>query len=241
MSTQTKGKCKYCGKEYTKAYMIKHLAKCKEREARITAETGTKKCGYFEISISGKYYNAYWLIIEMREDATLKDLDAFLRDIWLECCGHLSAFEICGVSYEVAPDADAFWGEPAKSMNYKLKSVLQEGMTVNYEYDFGSTTELVISVKDYRVSYWKKDKLTILSRNTPLEFLCDACHEKPATVICAECIYDGAGFLCDDCKDTHECGEDMQLNICNSPRKGVCAYEGSDIYPDQFIPDKEAN
>ena len=84
-------------------------------------------------------------------------------------------------------------------------------------------------------------KLTILSRNNPPEFLCDECQEKPAKVICAECIHDGAGFLCDDCMVTHECWEDMQLSICNSPRMGVCGYEGSDIYPDQFMPDKEAD
>jgi len=33
--------------------------------------------------------------------ATLTDLDGFLRDIWLECCGHLSAFDIGTVRYEL--------------------------------------------------------------------------------------------------------------------------------------------
>ena len=117
MGGQTKGKCKYCGKEYTKSYMIRHLAGCKERMAGIAAEKGTKRCGYYELAITGKYDKAYWLIIEISENATLKDLDSFLRDIWLECCGHLSAFEIYGTSYEIAPDSDSFWGKPAKSMN----------------------------------------------------------------------------------------------------------------------------
>ena len=239
MGGQTKGKCKYCGKEYTKSYMIRHLAGCKERMAGIAAKKGTKRCGYYELAITGKYDKAYWLIIEISENATLKDLDSFLRDIWLECCGHLSAFEIYGTSYEIAPDSDSFWGKPAKSMNYKLKSVLQKGMVINYEYDFGSTTELVINVQEYRESYWKKDNLVILSRNNPPEILCDECNEKPAVVVCTQCIYEGTGFLCDDCKETHECGEDMQLMVCNSPRMGVCGYEGSVLYPDQFVPDKE--
>ena len=241
MSTQTKGKCKYCGKEYTKGYMLRHLSACKERKARLDAEPGIKKCGYFELVITGKYDNEYWLIIEMREDATLKDLDSFLRDIWLECCDHLSAFAINGTSYEIVPNEEAFWGPPAKTMNYKLKSVLKKGMTITYKYDFGSTTNLVINVHDYRVSEWRKEKVTILSRNNPLEFLCDTCHEKKAAYICMECIYEGNGFLCDDCSKTHKCGEDMLLNVCNSPRMGVCAYEGSDIYPDQFEPDVESD
>lgn len=167
----------------------------------------------------------------------MADLDEFLRDIWLECCGHLSAFNIYGTCYEIEA-LDSFWGESAENMNHKLKSVLQTGMCIDYEYDFGSTTDLIMSVTDYRRGYWKKEKIVILSRNNPLEFLCGECHKKPDTVICSQCIYEGSGLLCDDCKKTHECGEEMLLRICNSPRMGVCAYEGSNFYPDQFIPDK---
>ena len=237
MSVQIKGKCKYCGKEYAKGYMLRHLSSCKERMAKLDMETGSKKCGYFELVIEGKYETAYWLVIEMCEDATLKDLDDFLRDIWLECCGHLSSFEINGTSYDVFPSEDFFWGEPSKSMNYKLKAVLEKGMRISYEYDFGSTTDLIIRVHDYRMGYRKKEKVTILSRNNPLEFVCDECHEKEATFICTNCMYSGGGFLCDDCAENHECGEDFQLPVCNSPRMGVCGYEGSSKYPDQFVPD----
>jgi len=237
MSQRTKGKCKYCGKEYTSAYMSRHLQSCKERQKKIVPEQGKKQCGYFELSIFSRYDKDYWLFIEVRETATLKDVDGFLRDIWLECCGHLSAFYIDGVTYDFEADTDFFLGESSESMNCKLKSVLQKGMSFRYEYDFGSTTELVINVVDYRVGNWKKEKLTILSRNNPLEMICSECGKKPAVVICTECMYDGGGFLCEDCKKTHECGEEMLLGICNSPRMGVCAYDGSSIYPDQFVPD----
>ena len=27
------------------------------------------------------------------------------------------------------------------------------------------------------------------------------------------------------------------MPICNSPRMGVCGYEGSDVYPDDCVPD----
>ena len=33
--------------------------------------------------------------------------------------------------------------------------------------------------------------------------------------------------------------ENFFLPICNSPRMGVCGYEGSASYPDQFLPDDE--
>lgn len=200
MAQRIKGKCKYCGKEYTMSYMNRHLSTCKERQDQLAAEKGSKMCGYFELAIYPKYNRDYWLFIEVK---------------------------------------DSFWGEPAKSMNYKLKTVLEKGMTIDYEYDFGSTTELMITVVNYRTGYWKKDNLTILSRNNPPLLICDECGSKPAVVICTECAWEGRGFLCENCAETHECGEEMMLNVCNSPRMGVCGYMGSDRYPDQFIPDPE--
>ena len=237
MAKRTKGKCKYCGKEYTFSYMNKHLPVCEERQKR-WEEAGGKTCGYFELAICPKYNRDYWLFLEIKETATLKDVDQFLRDIWLECCGHLSEFDIDGIRYDVAPGDDFFWGKPTKTMDCKLKSVLEKGMTFDYRYDFGSTTELMITVVNYRIGKLRKEKVVILSRNNPIEFMCEECGRKSAVYICTECYYEGSGWLCGDCAKTHECGEEMLLPVCNSPRMGVCGYCGSDIYPVQFVPDK---
>lgn len=232
MNRQTKGKCRFCGKEYTKTSMVKHLSSCKERKNELDKAASDKEVGYFGLAISGKYAKSYWLITEFREDATLKDLDKFLRDIWLECCGHLSSFEIEGISYESDPEPTGGWGHPVKGMNGKLKNVIEKGMVFDYEYDFGSTTALIISVFDYRIGPLKREKLSILSRNNPIEYICDECGEKKAAAVCSECMYGDAGLLCDDCQNEHECDEEMLMNICNSPRFGVCGYEGSSKYPD---------
>lgn len=239
MGQRTKGKCKYCGKEYTFSYMNKHLPACGERRKQWLAETGSKQCGYFELAIYPRYGREHWLFVEMKETASLKDLDAFLRDIWLECCGHLSAFTIEGIRYEIDAGYEDFWQEPSKSMNCQLKTVLEKGVTFDYEYDFGSTTDLMITVVNYRVGITRKEKLVILSRNNPIEYICENCGKAPAQRICTECYWKGGGLLCEKCAKTHECGEDIQLCICNSPRMGVCAYEGSDKYPDQFVSDAE--
>lgn len=125
-------------------------------------------------------------------------------------------------------------------MDYSLRKVLRKGMTFRYEYDFGDTTELLITVVNYTKKALQKENLTLLSRNNPYEYICEDCGKKSAVVLCQKCYYDsGAGFLSEDCMKVHICDEEMQMKVCNSPRMGACAYDGSDKYPDQFVPDVE--
>ena len=84
----------------------------------------------------------------------------------------------------------------------------------------------------------------ILSRNNPPQFACSICGNQKATWINAFRIYDEDLFWCEECVNKLEEGElgayedDVCfLPITNSPRMGVCGYEGSDIYPEQFEPD----
>lgn len=116
MAKRTKGKCKYCGKEYTLSYMNKHLPVCEERQKRWIEKIGSKKYGYFELAIYSKYSRDYWMFVEIKETETLKALDQFLRDIWVECCGHLSEFDINGVIYDCDPEDTYFGDKPVKSM-----------------------------------------------------------------------------------------------------------------------------
>ena len=153
--------------------IAKHLQTCKKRVDLYEKAEKTEK--YFELLLYGAYNKDYWLIIQIKENATLDDLDRFIRDIWVECCGHLSVFEIDGVSYEREPDDDFGWGEPAKSTNHTLKQVLTTGMIFNYEYDFGSTTEIMVKVLDHYTAQKQNEKVVILSRNNPPEFACSIC------------------------------------------------------------------
>ena len=163
MATQTKGFCKYCGKEYTKGGMLRHLQACSKRKIRLDSERGKRRCRYFEIVILDKYRKAYWLIVEASENTTLKTLDQFIRDIWVECCGHLSAFECNGIQYE--SDPDPYWDEYSENMNYRLKDVVEVGDSISYAYDFGSTTELILNIHSCRDGEKKDNEIVILSRN----------------------------------------------------------------------------
>lgn len=247
MAVQTRGFCKYCGKEYTKGGMLRHLAACKKRALVLEKENLKRKCRYFQIVISGKYVKDYWLIVETSENTTLKELDKFIRDIWVECCGHLSAFICHGVEYESCPSTDRFWGQPSKNMNYRLKDVVNVGDSISYEYDFGSTTELLINIHGVREGEKRNNEIVILSRNNPPKIVCSNCGQNEANWVDTEAYYEGLPFWCEDCLNEEygdeEDGEyserEFLLPICNSPRMGVCGYEGSDIYPDQFEPDAE--
>ena len=213
MAKSTRGFCKYCGKEYTRTGIAKHLQTCKKRVDLCEKAEKTEK--YFELLLYGAYNKDYWLIIQIKENATLDDLDRFIRDIWVECCGHLSVFEIDGVSYEREPDDD-----------------------------FGSTTEIMVKVLDHYSAQKQNEKVVILSRNNPPQFACSICGNQKATWINAFRIYDEDLFWCEECVNKLEEGEleAYENDVCflpitNSPRMGVCGYEGSDIYPEQFEPD----
>lgn len=91
----------------------------------------------------------------------LQTLDQFLRDIWLECCGHLSAFEINGMRYSVSPMAE--YGEIG--MSKKIGDILKPGSIFHHEYDFGSTTVLgVKAVSEFEANI-KDISIKLLGRN----------------------------------------------------------------------------
>jgi len=230
MTRQTsKGTCSFCHREFSKVSMTRHLEACEQRAA-IQAEAGShqkaRQTRTFHLVVAGYRLPMYWMHLEVSGGTTLATLDRFLRDTWLECCGHLSAFEIGGVRYTV--DAGLYdWDTGGKNMQVRLDKVLKPGQTYSYEYDFGSTTELTVKVISEQEVEAQKKAIQILARNNLPLVPCDVCGE-PATTTCSQCVYEDKGCLCDACAKDHECGEEMLLPMVNSPRAGVCGYTGQD-------------
>jgi hypothetical protein len=104
----------------------------------------TRKKNTFHIVGEGAHHSEYWMHLEANADATLEDLDSFLRDTWLECCGHMSAFTIQKTRYIAGSGIDSMWvdigfkpgGE--KDMNIALSKVLAPKLKFYHEYDFGT-------------------------------------------------------------------------------------------------------
>lgn len=192
-----KGNCYICGAELGKTAMKNHILK--EHNG---PEDG-QDCVL--LKIEGAYEKNYWLYVDIPADRTLAALDAFLRKIWLECCGHGSGFQGAGKST-------------------KLGSFMP-GDRFIHEYDFGSTTETLVTVIGRIKRPKQKEAVRLLSRNAPPEFACAECGA-PAKFICTECQYESDNpFYCARCAEEHE-HDDMFLPVVNSPRMGVCGYCG---------------
>ncbi len=126
------GKCFLCGKTLAKHVVSRHLKTC--LPAHESGKGGKKRL--FHIQVEGTYAPMYWLHLEIPASTTLYDLDDYLRAIWLQCCGHLSSFEIEGTSYELEHISEIFWSStrPAKAMEFaKLGKILRPALVFSYK------------------------------------------------------------------------------------------------------------
>ena len=211
----TAGRCQFCSQVLPRAVMARHLSSCGQPGASAMS-TGPS----FHLFVEGRHAKAYWMHVALPVNAPLSKLDSFLRKTWLECCGHLSSFEIAGERYA----SDPMGGE--SSMKRPLQQVVDVGMSFSYEYDYGSTTELKLKVAGVRPEGTPKGAAQLLARNEPPSILCQSCGTEPAAEICVVCACDEVGWLCPACADGHSCEEEMRLPVTNSPRAGVCGYSG---------------
>jgi hypothetical protein len=210
------GTCGICRAAVTSKEIQKHLQVCLKRNTAGGEPGGKKKpaAPLFHLRVEGYGLSQalYWMHLKVLAAASFRDLDLFLRKTWLECCGHMSAFYPEGE--EVA-------------MTVKLGDALRPGQKLLYEYDFGTTTELLLTVISELDGGIKKGKAEIIARNDAPPIQCVHC-QSPATTICTECFDDSAGWLCDDCAAEHDCDPEMFLPLVNSPRTGLCGYEGAE-------------
>src|SRR3989344_5843529 len=132
MRTQTdsrkyEGRCKFCQKDFTKREIANHLDLCPKRGK----DNNIKN---LRLRVVDPYMKNFWLIVEVNNQAKLKDLDDLIRDVWVECCDHLSLFRDYGNK---------------KGKGRIIMDILNPGDIVNYIYDFGSSTELIIEALAY--------------------------------------------------------------------------------------------
>ncbi|MBI2653084.1 hypothetical protein HYX00_06465 [Candidatus Woesearchaeota archaeon] len=101
MKLKSEGICGYCKKNFAGNAISKHLAACAER-----MQANSKSNGNEKILLIKACAGPFWVYFEANASDTLEKVDDFLRDLWLECCGHLSMFKINGVVYAYDPQPE---------------------------------------------------------------------------------------------------------------------------------------
>jgi len=220
-----KGTCALCGASVDKRRSAGHYVTC--------APAHESRTGFDAdlviLRIGAAGASEYWLDVEADGGAALSKLDTFLRNIWLECCGHLSMFSVPPFRYSSLPsDLPRLLGRAntERGMASKIGAVFSHtGQKGTYDYDFGSTTRLTVERTGARVGRTAKQPARLLVRNDPLPWTCGACGAA-ATLVCCAHETEGSPFVCDAHEADHECGAEMFLPVVNSPRMGVCGYAG---------------
>ncbi|HEX5155068.1 MAG TPA: hypothetical protein VFW07_26675 [Parafilimonas sp.] len=243
------GICLYCNKQVSKQQVNRHMQKHLE-DKLLTSKPG--KSFLLKIETNPAWGRTpYFLSLWVDGNAAMNDIDIYLRKIWLECCGHMSAFTNKKLKTARGSMWDFFEAEKLLQKgeikeyenimeetrgeipkNRLTKDVLKKDMKIDYQYDFGSTTELQITVaEEFPV---KADKtIVLLTRNEPPEILCHTCGKAPAVTVCTAC-YGEESFFCAKCAKQHakscsDFNDYAAMPVVNSPRMGVCGYTGGAI------------
>jgi len=196
----------------TKRGALKHCLECLDASGWPIGEKYS-----LIIRIEGKDERKYWMLALTRHDAQLRDLDQLIRDVWVECCGHLSAFEIGGISY------DSYGDEcPSDAMGVPLSNVIRPGSTFTYDYDFGSTTSLALKVIG-ATPVAPEGLICLIARNDRPKVPCDLCGGDAAFVV-NESDWGMPRYCCEKCLSSADPDPCCVNIIANSPRNGVCDY-----------------
>jgi hypothetical protein len=219
---QSTGKCVFCGSEGARSGMTRHLGACKAWQAAIANADAApgEPMQLYHLRAQTAWSGPYFLDLEVRGSSRLEALDRYLRAIWLECCGHLSDF--CSADWRV---------KVPKSRN--ISDVFAPDVELTHHYDFGTTSVTVVKcVGARRGQPLSPHPIFLMARNMPPEIDCDECA-KPATHLCQECEgeYGNPGWLCEKHARKHSHGFDEMLPIVNSPRMGMCGYDGPAVPP----------
>lgn len=210
---ESEGKCIYCGDFFSSFEIKKHLESHLKKIVKQTKVNEPVNFCHVEVVSDDMF-----LHLLVKGEAKMKEIDNFLRAIWLDCCGHMSGFY---------------------HKNFKIKKtdlvedIFTPKVKIKYDYDYGSTTTLtLIGHKHYQMD--EKKNLILLSRNEPLKILCDICKKKPATCLCSVCLWESEASFCEECSEKHsskcdDFGDYASMPVVNSPRMGVCGYEGGII------------
>lgn len=210
----TKGVCNKCKAIISTRSAKSHLTKCLNQVVGNSPDA-------FLVKVQWPPTNPiYWLYLSVPFKSTLEDLDLFLREIWLECCSHLSLFTINHKRYFSDYEPSHFAQFEEFPMSIRSEKVLAPDLKFTHEYDFGSTTELFLEVVGLIKAVSSKEIRVIIQNQEP-EILCVSCGKKAEMISSTE-----GDCFCKSCAEEEDDDELYLMPLVNSPRTGVCGYAG---------------
>jgi hypothetical protein len=222
------GVCMYCNAELERRAMTKHLSACLVRRAAIeqAEQQNIPTEQLYHLFVEDAYEPLFWLHLEIRGSSTLKELDYYLRRIWLECCDHLSDFYI------------GSWQGRKLAKSRTISQSLRKGDQILHIYDYGSSSETLVKAVSVREGKpTTPHPIVLMARNKMPDYRCVEC-EQPAVWWCWECYAETGEMLCfcEACGRTHEheyygsgdeeFAPEWAMPLVNSPRVGLCGYTG---------------
>ncbi len=136
----TQGVCNNCKELISKKSAKSHVQEC-------FAQNESYKTDAFLIKVQWPHKNPiYWIYLAVQFKSTLEHIDDFLRETWLECCSHLSQSTINHNKYSSFLEPDCYSIIEEFPMTISCDKILVPGLKFIHEYDFGSTTELLLEV-----------------------------------------------------------------------------------------------
>ncbi|RYY87368.1 hypothetical protein EON63_04105 [archaeon] len=91
------GTCKACKDKRTWCTaLLKHMTDCHRLATYLTQQAaGAEMVPGFIVKVVHTYCpRRYWMLLAMPKAMPICVPDKFLREIWLECCGHSSKFSV---------------------------------------------------------------------------------------------------------------------------------------------------
>ena len=200
--------CKFCDKKFGIKTIEDHLSDC-------IPNFVNDKSGYLIefISKNDITKKSYQMFAIFGIKCKFSHIDIFLRNMWCECCFHLSTLDV----FEEVNDEQSHKSVKFNTLISKYKNANQ----FIYCYDMGSTTDIYFRIIK---------KLDGTNKNTDIELLY---HNEPFKIKCknykickgfAMFIY--KDLFCNECKNNLDEEEQTYiLKLSNSPRTGICTYE----------------
>lgn len=218
-SERRQGMCLLCRKEISLDEAEPHLRHCLEESTLPTRDASS-----LLILAESVRYPQYWMVLILRCNAEIFDLESLIRDIWFESGSDEAYCRIKKSSYFTHPDINQL------DMYRLIRDLVQSGDQITYRYGKWSDDTVHMTVLGEIGVAPQNSIAYVLARNNLPAEKCMICGDDASYGVDNSRVLGGPQYICTTCILTNERGmreNDIQP-LYNSPRMTFC-YESEDL------------